>query len=50
MRDGRYFFKLYALDALLGALRSPTKAQLERALQGQVLAQRDDRRVKKAPA
>jgi Raf kinase inhibitor-like YbhB/YbcL family protein len=35
----RYFFKLYALDTLLPALRGPTKAELERAMQGHVLAQ-----------
>jgi Raf kinase inhibitor-like YbhB/YbcL family protein len=35
----RYFFKLYALDALLGDLRTPTKAKLEAAMQGHVLAQ-----------
>lgn len=35
----RYFFKLYALDALLPSLNRPTKAELERAMQGHVLAQ-----------
>ena len=35
----RYFFKLYALDTLLPALRTPNKAELERAMQGHVLAQ-----------
>jgi Raf kinase inhibitor-like YbhB/YbcL family protein len=35
----RYFHKLYALDTMLGDLRSPTKAALERAMQGHVLAQ-----------
>jgi Raf kinase inhibitor-like YbhB/YbcL family protein len=35
----RYFFKLYALDSLLPDLPSPTKAELERAMQGHVLAQ-----------
>ncbi len=35
----RYFFKLYALDTLLPALNKPTKAELERAMQGHVLAQ-----------
>jgi hypothetical protein len=34
----RYFFKLYALDAALPALRSPTKAELLRATEGHVLA------------
>jgi Raf kinase inhibitor-like YbhB/YbcL family protein len=35
----RYFFKLYALDAVLGDLQRPTKAALEKAMQGHVLAQ-----------
>lgn len=35
----RYFFKLYALDSLLPDLHKPTKAELERAMQGHVLAQ-----------
>jgi Raf kinase inhibitor-like YbhB/YbcL family protein len=35
----RYFFKLYALDTLLPDLHEPTKAELERAMQGHVLAQ-----------
>ena len=34
----RYFFKLYALDALLPELKHPTKAALERAMQGHELA------------
>lgn len=35
----RYFFKLYALDSRLApSLQRPTKAQLERAMQGHVLA------------
>lgn len=34
----RYFFKLYALDTTLSELSSPTKAELERAMQGHVLA------------
>jgi Raf kinase inhibitor-like YbhB/YbcL family protein len=34
----RYFFKLYALDTELGDLGTPTKAQLEQAMQGHVLA------------
>jgi len=33
----RYFFKLYALDAPLGDLGEPTKAELERAMEGHVL-------------
>lgn len=35
----RYFFKLYALDALLPHLRHPTKAAVEEAMHGHVLAQ-----------
>ena len=35
----RYFFKLYALDTRLPSLHSPTKADLERAMQEHVLAQ-----------
>jgi Raf kinase inhibitor-like YbhB/YbcL family protein len=34
----RYFHKLYALDTQLGDLRQPTKAALERAMHGHVLA------------
>jgi Raf kinase inhibitor-like YbhB/YbcL family protein len=35
----RYFFKLYALDTALPALRQPTKAALEQAMRGHVVAQ-----------
>jgi hypothetical protein len=35
----RYFHRLYALDTLLPDLKHPTKAQLEQAMQGHVLAQ-----------
>ncbi|HEX9243710.1 MAG TPA: YbhB/YbcL family Raf kinase inhibitor-like protein [Anaeromyxobacter sp.] len=35
----RYFFKLYALDALLGDLGVPAKPALEAALKGHVLAE-----------
>jgi hypothetical protein len=35
----RYFFKLYALDAPLGDLGTPTKAKLEEAMKGHVLEQ-----------
>jgi hypothetical protein len=35
----RYFHKLYALDVELPDLKNPTKAQLEKAMQGHVLAQ-----------
>ena len=34
----RYFFKLYALDTLLGDLGTPTKRDVEQAMQGHVLA------------
>jgi Raf kinase inhibitor-like YbhB/YbcL family protein len=34
----RYFHKLYALDTILPDLRQPTKARLEEAMQGQVIA------------
>ena len=35
----RYFQKLYALDVMLPDLHSPTKAQLEAAIRGHILAQ-----------
>lgn len=35
----RYFFKLYALDAQLGLKAGVKKADLERAMQGHILAQ-----------
>lgn len=35
----RYFFKLYALDRLLPAPPKPTKAAVEQAMRGHVLAQ-----------
>jgi Raf kinase inhibitor-like YbhB/YbcL family protein len=35
----RYFFKLYALDAPLGDLGAPSKARLEAAMKGHVIAQ-----------
>lgn len=35
----RYFFKLYALDVDLRELHAPTKAQLEAAMKGHVLAE-----------
>ncbi len=34
----RYFFKLYALDTVLPDLQRPTKARLEHAMEGHVLA------------
>ncbi len=35
----RYFHKLYALDVVLPDLGKPSKAQLEQAMKGHVLAQ-----------
>lgn len=35
----RYFHKLYALDVVLASLGAPTKAELEQAMQGHILAQ-----------
>ena len=35
----RYFFKLYALDGPLGLTEGATKQQVEKAMQGHVLAQ-----------
>src|ERR1700704_2436112 len=35
----RYFFKLYALDTELPDLETPTKAELEQAMRGDVLDQ-----------
>ncbi len=35
----RYVYKLYALDAVLTGLASPSKAELERAMQGHILAE-----------
>jgi len=35
----RYFFKLYALDITLPALQRPTKAAVEHAMRGHVLAE-----------
>lgn len=37
--EHRYFFKLYALDTRFPDLHRPTKAALERAMQGHVLGQ-----------
>jgi len=34
----RYFFKLYALDAKLPDMKQPTKAALEKAIKGHVIA------------
>jgi Raf kinase inhibitor-like YbhB/YbcL family protein len=33
----RYFFKLFALDVVLQDLKHPTKAQLEKAMEGHIL-------------
>jgi len=35
----RYFHKLYALDTMLAKLERPTKAQLEAAMRGHILAE-----------
>ena len=35
----RYFFKLYALDTTLSDLAQPSKATVEKAMQGHVVAQ-----------
>lgn len=35
----RYFHKLYALDIVLPDLKHPTKAELEKAMQGHIIAQ-----------
>jgi len=35
----RYFYKLYALDTVLKGLSKPTRAQLESAMKGHILAQ-----------
>ena len=35
----RYFFKLYALDAVLPDLKQPGKAELEKAMKGHIVAQ-----------
>ena len=35
----RYFFKVHALDTMLGDLGSPTKPDLLKAMEGHVLAQ-----------
>jgi hypothetical protein len=35
----RYFHKLYALDTLLPDLHLPTKATIEKAMQGHIIAQ-----------
>lgn len=37
----RYFFRLYALDAVLPDLHAPTKARLEQAMRGHVVGEAD---------
>ena len=37
----RYFHKLYALDVVLGDLGTPTKAEVEKAMKGHLLASAD---------
>lgn len=37
----RYFFKLYALDKILPDLNRPTKAELEKVMQGHVLESKE---------
>lgn len=37
--EHRYFFKLYALDVVLQDLHEPTKAELEKAMEGHVVGQ-----------
>jgi Raf kinase inhibitor-like YbhB/YbcL family protein len=39
--EHRYFFKLYALDVALGDLAEPSKAELESAMTGHILARVD---------
>lgn len=34
----RYFFKLFALDVVFAGLAAPTKAQIDRAMKGHILA------------
>ena len=38
-REHRYFFKLYALDSQLNLSEKATKQQVEKAMQGHILAQ-----------
>lgn len=38
-REHRYFFKLYALDAILDLPEGSTKSEVEQAMQGQVIEQ-----------
>lgn len=37
-REHRYFFKLYALDSVLSLKEGATKAELEKAMEGHILA------------
>lgn len=38
-KEHRYFFKLYALDTLLDLAEGATKAEVERAMQGHIVAE-----------
>ena len=38
-REHRYFFKLYALDTLLDIQKKATKQQVEKAMEGHILAE-----------
>jgi Raf kinase inhibitor-like YbhB/YbcL family protein len=44
-----YFFRLYALDCVLGNLTQPTKKELEKAMRGHVLAEAELVGVYKQP-
>lgn len=45
----RYFFRLYALDCVLGNLAQPTRKELEKAMRGHVLAEAELVGVYKQP-
>ncbi|SRR5581483_7706956 len=38
-REHRYFFKLYALDAMLSLAEGASKAEVEKAMQGHIIAE-----------
>lgn len=40
-REHRYFFKLYALDSMLPLIEGATKEEVEKAMEGHILAQAD---------
>jgi Raf kinase inhibitor-like YbhB/YbcL family protein len=51
----RYFFKLYALDVMVGDLSTPTKGKLEQAMRGHVLEHAElvgtyERAAKRSPS